>query len=164
MSARIRLALVLLLALVLQTSVLQRFDVAGVIPDVMLLVAVAAGIVGGPERGALAGFAAGIAIDLYLQTPLGLSALVFGLVGHAVGLLSQGTVRAAWWIPVLTAMVASAVGVVLFAVAGSLVGRPDLLAPRVALVAAVVAVLNGAASPLALRAVGWAMAGSAEGR
>ena len=47
-------------------------------PDLMLALAVAAGLAGGPERGAWVGFAAGLLADCFLQTPLGLSALVYG--------------------------------------------------------------------------------------
>ena len=59
----------------------------------------------------------------FLQTPLGLSALAFSLVGFTVGLVGQAMVRASRWIPMVTAAAASALGEVLFAVAG--VGRLD---------------------------------------
>ena len=73
-------ALLLLAALVIHTSVLSGIRLQGVRPDLMLLIAVCAGLVAGPERGAIVGFAAGLASDLFLQTPLGLSALTFTVV------------------------------------------------------------------------------------
>ena len=73
---RAKIPLVLLLFLLLDLTVLSRLRVAGAAPDVMLLLAIAAGVVGGPQLGALMGFAAGLVLDLFLETPLGLSALV----------------------------------------------------------------------------------------
>ena len=153
---RLRTFLLVLAALVLQTAVLVKVRPAGVVPDVMVLVAIAGGIVGGPERGAYVGFGTGVAIDLFLQTPLGLSALAFSLVGYGSGLLGEGTVRAAWWIPVGTAMAGSVASVVVFSLAAAVVGHPELLAPRLALVAAVVALVNAVLAPVAVRLMRWA--------
>ncbi|MCB0972695.1 MAG: rod shape-determining protein MreD, partial [Acidimicrobiales bacterium] len=63
-------------ALTLQVCLFSRFSFDGARPDVMVLVAVMAGLVAGPDRGAILGFAAGLAFDVVLTTPLGLSALV----------------------------------------------------------------------------------------
>jgi rod shape-determining protein MreD len=152
--------LLVLIALVLQTSILLHLSIAGVTPDVMLLVAAAAGIAGGPDRGAVVGFASGLAIDLFLQTPLGLSALVFSLVGYFAGLLTTGILRASWWIPVLAVALASATGEVLFALAGAVVGQAYLVRPRLLVVAAVVAAVNAVLAPLVLRAVARALPGT----
>ena len=43
--------------------------------DLLLLVPIAAGLTVGPERGAIAGFVAGLAVDLLVTTPFGLTAL-----------------------------------------------------------------------------------------
>ena len=156
--ARARTALVLVAVLVVQTSVLTRFRVAGAIPDAMLLVAVCIGIIGGPERGAVVGFLSGILFDLFLlTTPVGLSALVYALVGYGVGMVAEGTVRAAWWIPVLTATVASAAGAVLFALAANVVSGADFVGPRLPVVALVVGVTNGLLSFGVLRVAAWAV-------
>ena len=68
-----RLGVVVLVALVLQVCLFSRFSYEGARPDVMILVAIAAGLVAGAERGALVGFVAGLAYDVVLTTPLGLS-------------------------------------------------------------------------------------------
>ena len=157
---RVRLPLVVVLALVVQTSVLDRIRLVGVAPDLMLLLAIAAGVAGGPERGAVTGFLSGIAIDLFLQTPVGLSALAFSLVGYVVGMIGEGVLRSAWWIPLTTALVATAAGEVLFAMAGAVVGESQLMRPHLAAVAAIAAVLNAVLAPLALRMVRWAVDGT----
>lgn len=154
--SRLRLLLVVVLVLVAQTALLSRVRIGGVVPDAMLLLAICAGIVGGPERGAVAGFVSGIAFDLFLvTTPVGLSALVFALMGYGVGLVAEGAVRSAWWIPVLTAGAASAVGSVGFAVSANVVAGADFVGPRLTVVAPVVGITSAVLAPVALRLVSW---------
>jgi rod shape-determining protein MreD len=146
----------LLVALLLQTSVLVRLRIFGVMPDFMLLIAVAAGITAGPTRGAGLGFAAGMVIDLFLPTPLGLSALVFTLVGYGVGVANTGVIRSAWYIPMLTAGGGSVAGVVLYAVAGSMLGE-RMLTGHLVTIAVVVGVSNAVLAPVAVRLVSWSL-------
>ena len=153
---RVRLPLMLLVALLLQTSVLVRLRIFGVMPDFMLLIAVAAGITAGPTRGAGLGFAAGMVIDLFLPTPLGLSALVFTLVGYGVGVANTGVIRSAWYIPMLTAGGGSVAGVVLYAVAGSMLGE-RMLTGHLVTIAVVVGVSNAVLAPVAVRLVSWSL-------
>jgi rod shape-determining protein MreD len=157
MTSRLKLSLVVLVALGIQTAVLHRLAVFGVHPDLMLLVAVTAGLLGGTGEGALVGFGAGLAIDVYLQTPMGLSAFAFALAGYGAGRLGEATAQETRWVPVLTVMIGTATGMMVFAAAGALVGRVDLLGPRLALVLAVVVAVNGVLAPLALRVMGWAL-------
>ena len=154
---RLKMPLVMVLALVLHTSVLSYFRPAGVAPDLMLLLAIVVGIVGGPSRGAVLGFTSGLALDLFLQTPLGLSALVFSLVGYGVGSVQSGILRSSWWIPLATAFGASVMGEVLYAVSAAVVGHPQLLNLNLLLIVAVVGALNAVLSPVALRVVSWAL-------
>ncbi|MBV8161968.1 MAG: rod shape-determining protein MreD [Acidimicrobiia bacterium] len=158
-NVRAKVPLVVLLFLVVELTLLDRLRVFGAGPDIMLLLAVVAGIVGGPRIGALIGFAAGIVLDLFLETPMGLSALVFCLVGYAVGNMQAGVLRAAWWIPVLTTLVASVGGVLLYALVATVVGQPHLVTTHLLVVAGVVGVFNAVAAPFALRLVRWSIAG-----
>ena len=126
---RLKVPLIVLLMLTVQTTVLSGLRNAGVRPDAMLLLPITAGIVGGSESGAVVGFLApGCPADLFLQTPFGLSALAYSLVGFGVGAVQGNVIRAAWWIAPLTAIVASAAGVVVYALVG-LTGRPGPAAP-----------------------------------
>jgi rod shape-determining protein MreD len=155
---RFRLPLALLLVLVVQSSALQDLRVRDVHPDALLLFAVAAGIVAGAEVGALVAFATGLVADLFVQTPMGLSALAFALVAFAVGTLQAGLIRAAWWITPLTVFAGSALGVVLFAVIGSMLGQSQLVTERLPVIALVVALTNAVLSLPAVRLAGWALA------
>ena len=153
---RLRLPIMLIAALLLQTTVLARMRVWGVMPDFMLLVAVAGGITAGARRGATLGFASGMLIDLFLPTPLGLSALVFTLVGYGVGVANTGVLRSAWYIPVLTAGGASFAGVVFYALVGSVLGE-RMINGHLATIALVVGVSNAVLAPVAVRFVEWSL-------
>ncbi|HEX2040941.1 MAG TPA: rod shape-determining protein MreD [Acidimicrobiales bacterium] len=155
---RFRLPPALLLVLVLQSVALQDLRVRDVHPDALLLFAVAAGIVAGAELGALVAFATGLVADLFVQTPMGLSALAFALVAFAVGTVQAGLIRAAWWITPLTAFVGSALGVVLFALIGAVLGQDHLVTDRLPLIALVVALTNAVLSLPAVRLASWALA------
>ena len=156
-TARVRLGLLVATALVLQLTLLNGLRIAGVHADALLLVTVAAGYVGGADRGALVGFACGLVADLFTQSPYGLSALAFCIVGYGVGLVRGGVLRTAWWIPVVTAVVATAAGEVLFALLAAIVGQPQVLTDRLGVVVAVTAGVNGVLARVAVPAMGWAM-------
>ena len=155
--ARSRVLLVLFAAMVLQLSVGASIDLAGVHPDVMLLMAVAAGIVGGEERGAIVGFAAGLLADLFVQAPFGLAALSFTLVGFCTGLFRTSILRAPWWLVAGAAAVASAGGVVLYAVIGAVLDQSQMVSDRLGPVVGVVGGLNGVAALVVVPVMRWAV-------
>lgn len=157
MTSRVRLSLVLLVALTLHQSLFVTLRVDDAHPQVMLLVAVVGGLLAGAERGALIGFAAGLLADLFVQTPLGLSALTFALVGFVVGSLQAGIVHTAWWIGPVTALLASFAGVVLYGVLGAIIGQAHFVSPRLLLVAAGAGVMNAVLALPVVRAMSWAL-------
>ena len=152
----------LLGALLLQTTLLNRVRIFGVMPDLMLLVAVAGGITAGAIRGAALGFTSGMLIDLFLPTPLGLSALVFTLVGYGVGVANTGVLRSAWYIPVLTAAGAGVAGVTLYALIGSVLGE-QMVDGHLVTIAIVVGLSNAVLAPVAVRFVSWSLGSSRSG-
>lgn len=157
----VRTSLILAIALTFQLGIAPRFGLFGVHGDLMLLVAISAGVAAGPDRGATIAFAAGLAYDLNLQMPFGLSALTYALVAYGVGLLQHSVLRAAWWIPVGTAAAASVVGVILYGVFGTVVGE-DLVSQSLLKIALVVGLLNAIAAPIVVPAMRWAT-GAADG-
>ncbi len=150
-----RMSLLLLVALTVQIGVVAQLDVFGVQGDVMLMVAIAAGLAAGPDRGATLGFATGLGYDLLLQTPFGLSALTYAIVAYLAGTLQDSVLRAAWWIPVATAATASVAGVILYGVLGTVVGE-DLVGWSLVRIAVVVGMLNALVALPVVRAVQWA--------
>lgn len=151
-----RTALIVLVTLVIQVSLLSRFSFEGARPDVMILLAIVAGYRLGPERGALVGFAAGLSFDIVLSTPLGLSALIYTIVGYGVGAATAGMVRTSRWAASVVAAVGSAAGMLLYALVGTVLGEPTLDGPPLASIVVLVAAVNAALAPLASRAIAWA--------
>lgn len=147
----------LLFAVVLHTAVFPQLRVLDVAADILLLIAVASAMAGGPERGATMGFVTGLLADCFLQTPFGLSALTYSLVGWVVGSLQTRILHATWWIPVLTAAVATAAGSLLFAVFGVVLGQDRLLSTRLVPIAVVTAMWSAILSPLVVRVMRWAL-------
>jgi rod shape-determining protein MreD len=157
--ARLRLALVVVAAVVFQTTLFSSgLRVFGVMPDLCLVLTVAVAFHQGPERGAVFGFAAGFATDLFLSTPLGLSALSFTVVGYGVGLLQSGFVRPSRWVAPFMGALGGLAGGALFVAVGALAGQDHLLAPRslkvIVVAAAYDALLAFVAFPVARWAIG----------
>jgi len=157
-----RSLLVVAAALLAQMTVVLDVRVSGVSPEIMYLMPIAAGIVGGPIDGAVVGFVAGIAVDLLSPTPLGLTALVGTLVGFGVGAVSRGTVREVRGLPTLVALGASVVAVMLYAVLGAVLGEPQFLHVDLAAVLAVVSIANAVLAGPAVRLMRWAIDPSVE--
>ena len=152
-----RVLLALLIVTLLHVAVLPDLRVAGVRADGFVVLTIAVAMLDGPERGAVLGFVTGLVADLFLQTPYGLSALTYSLVGFAVGILQQAVIRAAWWIPVVTGFAGAGLAVVLFALSGAVVGQSGLVEPRLLLVALVVAAFAALLVMPTLRLARWAL-------
>ena len=71
----LKVGAVLLASIVVQLTVFVDVRVADVAPELLALVAVLAGFLAGPERGATIAFGAGLLWDIWLPTPLGLAAI-----------------------------------------------------------------------------------------
>ncbi|HEY1733875.1 MAG TPA: rod shape-determining protein MreD [Acidimicrobiales bacterium] len=153
----LKLVLVVFVTLLVQSTIGIDLTVFGAHPNLMLLLPIAAGIAGDAEEGAVMGFVAGLASDLLLPTPFGLSALVFCLVGFAVGASTGAVTREVWWFPPLVALAASAVAVMLYAVIGAVLGQEQFLHVDLAAIVAVVAVVNAILAAPAVRVAGWAL-------
>jgi rod shape-determining protein MreD len=154
----------LVLALVLQTTVVPDLRILGVCADLLLLCTVCAGLVGGPELGGQVGFAAGLLADLFLvTTPLGLSALAFSVVGYAVGSVRRTVLQEGWLLAPATALVASTAGVIIFVLTGAMIGQSQLtdIGPvDIVKTALLVGVMNAVIAAPVCRVVGWAASAS----
>jgi rod shape-determining protein MreD len=155
---QLRAGLALVTLLVLQTTLMADITLFGIRPDIVLLAAIAAGIAGGPDRGAMVGFVAGLGYDLLVvQTPVGLYALAYCLTGYGVGMLQGTVLRASRWIPVVSAFGASLAGVLAFAVMGKVLGHDGFIDSRLPKVMLVVALANAVLVLPALRVVRWSL-------
>jgi rod shape-determining protein MreD len=116
---------VLLTALILQVSVLDRLPLPGGHPDLVLVCVVALSLVGGPGYGAVVGFAAGLGADTLppADHTVGRLALAFAIVGYAAGLVEDIEERSVLT-TVAVVVMASAIAVGVFALVGALLGDP----------------------------------------
>jgi rod shape-determining protein MreD len=85
------MALLVLTAVLVQLTVLPLLGLPGATPDLVAVTVIGLGLVGGPVRGTIAGFAAGLLLDLLPPADgvLGLSAVLLVVVGYLAGLLGQ---------------------------------------------------------------------------
>jgi rod shape-determining protein MreD len=157
----LKVVVVLFVGILAQTTFAADLRVNNVAPDFMLLLAVCAGYVGGPEEGAVIGFTAGLLSDLFLQnTPFGLSALACCLAGFAAGWARTNFLRLRLGLVPAIAAAGTALGVILFVVIGYLVGQAQLVAPGKRWLVEVVVIEATYAALFSLPAVGlmyWAL-------
>jgi hypothetical protein len=154
-----RSLLVVVSVVALQLSLVMDLWVGGAHANLVVGLAVAAGLAGGVERGAVVGFVSGLGVDLFLPDPLGLSALVGTVVGAATGqLLAAGVDRSNPAFVPGVAAIGSASGVMLFAVLSALFGQPGVLTVHLVVVVVVVSVVNALVSIPLVRLCGWAFA------
>ncbi|GAA3760040.1 rod shape-determining protein MreD [Streptomyces tremellae] len=118
-------AALVVVALVLQVSVLARLHLPGAVPDLMLLVVLALAFVYGHVGGALVGFGAGLLTDLAppADHAAGRYALVLCVIGYLAGLVrpENGQVRSAL-LPMFAVVCAALGSTLLYAGVGALVG------------------------------------------
>ena len=151
-----RVTLVCFGALVAQVCVTSQLPIHGAIVDVVLAATIAAGLAAGPEAGAGVGFGCGLVIDLLGAGPVGLTSLVYTVVGYAVGVTQSGVLRSSRLIPLATSVVAAAAAVFGYALAGEVIGQ-NLFAVANVVTVALVSMAGVAVLCLPLRALmGWA--------
>ncbi len=76
---------VIILAFLLQTTVFKGLELAGVVPQLMLVATVSYAYLRGRTSGLLIGFLCGLMLDMYGGTVIGLYAFIFMTIGFAVG-------------------------------------------------------------------------------
>jgi len=87
----LRIALALIAAVVLQVSFFSYLTFFGTTPDIVPLVVVTLGLLGGAVLGAVVGFATGLLLDSALLGTLGASSLVLLTAGYLAGRYREGT-------------------------------------------------------------------------
>ncbi len=121
------LTLVITFAVVLQVAVFPYLSYAGVVPNLALLVVVAAALVRGPEFAAVLGFLAGLAVDLAPPADhvAGRWALALVVVGYLAGRLRHDA-RTSALAAIVTVAASSFIGTSLFALSGLVLSDPDV--------------------------------------
>jgi len=86
----LRIALIVVVTIVLQISFFSYLSLFGTTPNVVPLMVVSLGLLGGGMIGAVCGFAAGLLLDSALLQTLGVSSLVLLGAGYLAGRYREG--------------------------------------------------------------------------
>ncbi len=162
MSVPIRLGLVMLAALLVQLTVFVDVRFFGVAPELLSLLAVFGAFFIGPERGLLVAFGAGLLWDVYLPTPLGVTAFTLALIAYAVARFNEGLFHDSRLQLAVVVFVASGMAVLGYALIGGIMGSPELLRIDMFRIALIVGILHALLTPLVSPVMMWALGG--EGR
>ncbi len=137
----LRLLAVAVLAVLVQQAVLNQVVVMDAHPDILVLLAVCAGVVFGPVYGSMFAFVLGLGADLLVNLPFGLSCLTFSISAftasyfqkipmHKSGVANTG----------LLCVSAALLSTVFYAIIATLIGQHGLLTSQLLKVLVVVGV------------------------
>jgi rod shape-determining protein MreD len=115
-------ALVIVTALLLQSTVFAELRLLGVRPELLYLVTIVFALLEGPNEGAVVGFVSGMAQDFMLHEPKGITALTLTLLGYAVGMGRHLIVSSSPLVPTMVVAVGTFAGVIFYEVTSFLLG------------------------------------------
>ncbi|MBQ7678122.1 MAG: rod shape-determining protein MreD [Lachnospiraceae bacterium] len=72
---------------IIQTSIFNRIALAGITPNILLVITVAFGYLKGRKAGVVIGFVCGILLDVFIGSYFGMNALIFIYIGYLNGLV-----------------------------------------------------------------------------
>ncbi|HZC99415.1 MAG TPA: rod shape-determining protein MreD [Actinomycetes bacterium] len=101
------LAAVIAAGVVLESTLLTHLRLGGARPDVLVLAVIAVAMACGPVTGSGFGFAAGLVSDLEFAAPVGVSALVYTVIGFGTGAARMYVTSSRTWVHLLLAAAAS---------------------------------------------------------
>lgn len=130
-------------AIVLQTTWLGAVSLAGVVPDPLLAIVLAVGLIHGPEEGALVGAGLGVLQDVMTGVPLGLGMLGNLVVGFCAGLGQRSIYVEDLWMPALAGAVMTVLRAIVWIGAAHLVGLLDVPFVEAVWVTAIAGCYNG---------------------
>ena len=99
----LRIALIILAAVIVQTAFLSSLQLFDTIPNAIPVLVTALGLLGGGIVGAACGFATGLLLDSALLQTLGVSSLVLLSIGYLAGRYRESFEITSSWVPPLLA-------------------------------------------------------------
>jgi rod shape-determining protein MreD len=147
-------AALVVVAVALQSTVLARLTLLGVIPQLVLVVVVCLAYLEGERVGLVTGFFGGLLQDLLLpQSITGLTALVYTLIGYAVGIFRQYAPTESVWAPVFAVAIATTLAEFGYAFMAVMMGQPWVSFEFTVKIVGLVVLYNTLLTPFALPAV-----------
>lgn len=117
-----KIFLLMLVAVVVQTTIAPYVTVLGAQPDAALIVIITLAMMRGPVWGAVAGFAMGFLLDVALVQTMGISSFLYTLAGYFSGRYAEGVDPDSWLPPMVTVFLATFVVQLLNAIIMFLLG------------------------------------------
>lgn len=118
-----RFGMVLLLAWVIQATIVPYLAIGPAQPDLILIVVATYAFLEGPTAGGVAGFSGGLLQDLLLVRSVGLNILAKTIVGYLSGLVERNLFGSSSLLPMAVMFIVSMISQFLYIVASFLVGE-----------------------------------------
>lgn len=118
----LRLILLAFVAVMIQDAAISQITLFGVSADVMPLVVMSVGLLCGSMTGAVMGFGAGLLVDLLLVQTLGITSLLYLLIGYWAGRVRELRDPSHGLVPVVGGLAATAVAQIGMAILQFLLG------------------------------------------
>lgn len=85
MLRKIVVAFMIIIAYLLQTTLFKAITIAGIVPNILLIITSAFGFMRGKNEGMFIGFVSGLLIDIFFGKIIGFYALVYMFIGFVNG-------------------------------------------------------------------------------
>lgn len=85
MLRKVTVVLMVILAFVLQGSVLSRIPLGGIVPNLLIIITSSVGFMRGKTEGLAVGFMSGLILDIFFGNILGFYALTYMVIGYLNG-------------------------------------------------------------------------------
>lgn len=118
----LRVAVLAVVIVFLQIGVVSEVPVFGVVVDLSPLVVAFVGLLCGSLTGACVGFGMGLMVDLMLAQTLGLTSLIFTLIGYGTGRLRELRDPQGGLVPLLVGSAAAAASLVGYSIVEFMLG------------------------------------------
>ena len=119
-------ALLIIICFILQCTVFQALSLAGIVPNLLLILTVSFGFMRGKKEGRFVGFFCGLVIDIFYGNMIGFYALIYMYIGFGNGFLYKIFFDEDVKVPmVLVAVSDIAYGVIVYGLQFMLRGRLD---------------------------------------
>ena len=81
--------LIIITAFILQSTVFRAISLGGIVPNLLIIITSAFGIMRGRRAGMLTGFTCGLLIDIFFGSVIGFYALVYMVIGYLNGIFQS---------------------------------------------------------------------------
>ena len=85
MLRRIVMFVLIIIAYLLQTTLFRAISIAGIVPNILMIITSSFGLMRGKTEGMLIGFTAGLIADIFFMDIIGFYAMVFMTIGYLNG-------------------------------------------------------------------------------